>query len=79
LNGTDNNLLLKFIKEAIEEKVPKGLIHPCPYGDPIRVYNLSLAANPVLNQFLKGSYKVFVRAFDEKDDNILSYKLKAEL
>lgn len=67
------------MKEAIEDKVPKGFIHPCPYVGQIKAYNISIPKNSILNQFLKGSYKVFTRMYDEKDDNILTFKLGAEL
>jgi Protein of unknown function (DUF1091) len=79
MNGTDKNPVLKFIKEAIEDKVPKGFIHPCPFVGQIKAYNLSVSLNGVLSQFLKGRYKTVARWFDEKDDNIITFNVGSDL
>lgn len=31
LNGTKTNAAIKWLIGMIEKKIPKGIIHPCPY------------------------------------------------
>lgn len=71
LNGTDQNVLAKWIIDSIAETLPFGLLHPCPYFGEIRIFNLSVI-NDLVAQFLKGHYRVKLRLFDDEDDNILT-------
>lgn len=79
MNGTDNNLIAKWILDAISETIPRGLFHPCPYFGEFVAYNVSLAVNAQMSQFLKGRYKAHSRFYDDKDDNIFSWTLGLEL
>jgi Protein of unknown function (DUF1091) len=79
LNGTQNNPLMVWTFAAMEDSLPKGFIHPCPYSGHILLPNVTLAANTFTNQFLKGRYKGSTRLFDEIDDNILTFELVTEI
>jgi Protein of unknown function (DUF1091) len=78
LNGTDPNPIAKWIFDALSEKISKGFFHPCPYVGQITANNVSIETTDVSSQFLRGRYKIFFRAFDEKDDNVITFKLEAE-
>jgi Protein of unknown function (DUF1091) len=78
LNGTDSNPIAKLIFDGVAEKLPKGFLHPCPYVGQITANNVSIKITNVLYQFLRGRYKTFIRAFDEKDENIITFKLEAD-
>jgi hypothetical protein len=79
LNGTDPNPVAKLIVDAVSLTVPKGVLHPCPFENQFKVSNVSIASRGVLLQFLKGRYKIFIRVFDEKDSEIVTYRLGLEL
>jgi hypothetical protein len=79
LNGTDNNPLMIWTMEAVADSFPKGLIHSCPYVGQVQAYNVSFALNGFTTQFLRGRYKGITRLFDEKDDNIITFKIGTEM
>lgn len=79
LNGTGTNPVIKWVIDAMADTAPKDFFRPCPYFDRLTGYNISLSAGGVLRQFLKGRYKGVVRAFNEKDENIITVKIQTEL
>jgi Protein of unknown function (DUF1091) len=79
LNGTDSNPIAKWMIDAVSDFVPTGFFHPCPYVGQVKCSNVSVASLRLFSQFLRGRYKMFVRAFDEKDENIITFKLGIEL
>lgn len=79
LNGTDSNPVMNWIKDGASKTLPKSFFHPCPYVGVMKAYNVSLSAEGVLSQFLKGRYKNIIRAFDERDDNIITFNIETEL
>jgi hypothetical protein len=79
VNGSDSNPIANWISGAVTDSLPKGFIHPCPYVGLMKIDNISISANGVLSQFLKGRYKISARVFDEEDDNIITFKLGTEL
>jgi hypothetical protein len=78
MNGTDSNLVLKWILDLIKESVPKNIIHPCPYYGEFVAYNVSLGINAQLLQFLSGRYRSIGRFFDDQDENIFTFVLGVE-
>ena len=78
-NGTDNNLVAKWMLDSIKDTLPEGFIHPCPYFGTFKALNVSLASNTFMSQFLKGRYKSSLRLFDDKDENIVTYFFGFEL
>jgi Protein of unknown function (DUF1091) len=79
LNGTDSNPIAKWAIEAVSDAVPKGFFHPCPYFGQFTASNVSMAKRGVFSQFLSGRYKIFIRMFDESDENIITFNLETEL
>jgi hypothetical protein len=78
LNGTDYNPTGKWVLDCAADQLPKGTYRPCPYFGQIKYSNISLKVTSVLSQFLSGRYKITARSFDEKDDNVITFKLEAE-
>lgn len=78
LNGTNSNPVFKWILDAVSETIPKDFFHPCPYFGEVKAYNVSLSLGGVFTQFLSGRYKGNVRIFDDKDKNIVTFKLVTE-
>jgi len=73
LNGTDkNNLLANFLTKQLEESLPKGFFHPCPYSGELKLLNVTIAIAPETSMFLKGIYRMTSRFFDTEDENILT-------
>lgn len=79
LNGTVNNPLGKWMIDTFSPSVPKGFFHSCPYVGLVQAMNVSISSIPVLKQFLIGLYKIIVQSFDEEDENIITFKLEAEV
>lgn len=79
VNGTDSNLIFKWILTSITKTLPKGFFHPCPYFGVFEAYNVSLESSPMMSQFLKGRYKTKMIMFDDEDDNIITYNFGFEL
>jgi Protein of unknown function (DUF1091) len=79
LNGTQSNVLLKWIIDSMTHSLPNNFFHPCPYVGRVVAYNASILTNTISSQFLKGRYKIFYRAFDEFDDNIISLKTETDM
>lgn len=79
LDGSKSNVFLDWILSIIGETLPKNFIHPCPYIGVIKAYNVTLAANSVFPQFLKGRYKEKLRLFDELDENVVTFFLSWEM
>jgi hypothetical protein len=78
LNGTENNIIAKWMIDSVAESLPADLIHPCPYFGRLRMINITLDVTNIAMQFLKGSYITSVRLFDKKDENIVTFNLKTE-
>ena len=79
LNGTDNNLVAKWLIDSIKNTLPEGFVHPCPYFGHFKVFNVSLGITTVSPQFLKGRYKTSLRVFDDNDENIVTFFFGFEL
>jgi Protein of unknown function (DUF1091) len=79
LNGTNNNPIAKWMIDAVSDSVPKGLFHPCPYVGQVKAFNVSFSTGGFASQFLQGRYKIVIRAFDEKDEEIITFKVGLEL
>lgn len=77
VNGTDKNPILKMIVESVFKSAPH-LVRPCPLVGRFKAYNLSIALSGVFSQFLKGRYKTCARWYDDKDENIITFKIGNE-
>lgn len=78
LNGSDTNLIAKFMIDVAAASLPKDIFHPCPYVGSFKVSNVSFVKTAIASQFLKGRYKAIVRLFDEIDSNIVKFHLGIE-
>lgn len=79
LNGTDNNLAVKWVTDMISKTIPKDLLHPCPYIGEIKAYNCSLQIGPEMSVFFVGRYRTRARVFDDQDDNIFTVLVEMDL
>jgi Protein of unknown function (DUF1091) len=79
LNGSDKNLVAKFIVSIISKAVPPGFIHPCPYVGPFTAKNVSFEKISELSSFLGGRYRAINRIYDHKDDNIFTGNFEFDL
>ncbi|CRK94398.1 CLUMA_CG007905, isoform A [Clunio marinus] len=78
LNGTDKNVLTKWMISTVSKTVGKRIVHPCPYFGPIRIVNMT-AENEMSAQFIKGYYKMTFIMFDDIDNNIITTIHETEL
>lgn len=78
LNGTDKNPITKFIIDTVSKTAAKDFFHPCPYFGPVKLINVSFFDNSMSSQFLQRRHKILIRAFDNKDDNIITMKIETE-
>jgi hypothetical protein len=76
LNGTDNNLIAKWLIDSASSSLPAGIIHHCPYFGEFKMLNVTLESTSMTLQFLKGSYTTIIRMFDKLDDNIATWHFK---
>lgn len=72
LNGTDGNIVLKWLLDLYRTSLPPGILHPCPYYGDFTAYNLSLNPNFLQSKFLVGTYQANVRFFDDRDNNVMT-------
>lgn len=79
MNGTEPNIVARFIYDVIVDSVPKGFFHPCPYIGEFVAYNVTLTEVPVFKQFLLGPYRFRMTVSDDFDDNILTVIFNFEL
>lgn len=71
LNGTDSNPFGKWTLSLLDGFVSKVHIHPCPYLNETVIVNPVLS-NPMISNFLKGSYLIKARLYNNKDINIIT-------
>jgi hypothetical protein len=67
-NGTGNNLIAKWIIDAVSDSLPEGLLHPCPFNGAFKSHNITFQPTEVILQFLKGSYR-----------NIITFKFNLDV
>lgn len=81
LNGSDsNNPILRWLIEMVQQSLPTGFLHSCPYFGIVQAYNVTVVpVERLIIQFPKGYYRTISRAFDDMDDNILTGVADIEL
>lgn len=79
LNGSDKNLMAKFVLSIVLKSLPAGFIHECPYVGTFAATNVSLEKVSELSSFLGGRYRVINRFFDRKDANIFTGTFEFDL
>lgn len=76
LNGTDNPGM-KWYLDFFSSRLPKGVLHPCPYFGVLKVSNLTFDTE-LTNKLPSGQYFMKTRYFDDFDENIITTKLYIE-
>jgi Protein of unknown function (DUF1091) len=71
LNGTQSSIARKYFLDMFKKSLPIGFLHPCPYFGEVKLINMPMNLVPQSTQFLTGTYRSFVKFYDDKDDNII--------
>lgn len=78
MNGTADNIILKWLTRAIIRTFPAEHLHSCPYFGYYALSNVTIDVPQVGFQFRTGNYRTTLVFFDSRDELIFKSITRAE-
>jgi hypothetical protein len=78
LNGTESNVLFKWILGMMRSTLPINAVHACPHIGVLAAFSLTIDQSTLLSPFSRGRYRAVTRVFDELDQNIVTTHIDLE-